>query len=145
MDFVLDTPEPFWYNTPMNTNVFRHDFSDFDMPKTYGLVDPTGVNCRVYIPNPWHTDEIRVHDYSLYPDGIWRFHGGKFMHIDDARLDWKKMLKLAYTPRDIMENPLNESKRRKWDLWAGYFGGHSQFFDQLVAVYGDYPKKMVVT
>ena len=115
------------------------DFSDFAMPKVIALMNDKV--CRVFVPNPWYPSMVEVRDFSLYDDGTWRRISIITTQIEVAREDYRSRINEGHTPRNVIENPLNGEKYPKSRIFAIYFAIAADTFEELVTVYGPYPKK----
>jgi hypothetical protein len=132
--------------SPNPAAVTLPSYEDFAMPPTFALVssvDSYGTQlARVYTPNPWHPSGVRIQDWKLYGDGIWRRTLGCYsLEIAQARTDWKSLRSKGYAPRDVIANPFNGSRLASWDEWASHFAGDEMTFCELLTSHGDYPRK----
>lgn len=126
----------------------NHTFEDFDMPRVFGLVEPTneyGMRfARVYTPNPWNPDEIRFFDWSWSKtnEGWVRTRGG-MMSVEEAREDWKTRRNQGHFPRDMIAEPFHGGYEA-WDIFAFHFSHTTYGFHEVIRTYGnDYPRKKV--
>lgn len=133
-----------------DTPVPNHTFEDFEIPPTYGLIEPRnsfGMKCaRVYTPNPWFPTEIRYFDWSWSErDNTWFRTRGGTMNIEAARDDWKSRKAQGHIPQDVIANPLNECERKYpvWDIWSYHFSHTTYGFHALIRTYENtYPRKV---
>jgi hypothetical protein len=125
----------------------HHTFEDFAMPCVYALIHTDSTydvkTARIYTPNPWYPDTVHFYDWMLFDDGIWRRHQGGSLTVEAAREDWKSRKAKGHTPRDVIENPLNDDFRDSWDIFADHFCPHGSYgFHELIRSYKyDYPRK----
>lgn len=119
----------------------KNNYEDFDIPPVFALITADGETAHIFVPNPWHREEVRYHCMKRYDDGIWRFTDGAFLARDKAVDEWNRLVGEDCTSRDIIENPLNDSSLSNADKFASNFSMKTTFFRDLVKVYGGYPRK----
>ena len=143
---MLSSPAP----APFRTGEYpmpHHTFEDFAMPCVYALIHTDSTydvkTARIYTPNPWYPDTVHFYDWMLCDDGIWRRNQGGSLTVEAAREDWKSRKAKGHTPRDVIENPLNDDFRDSWDIFADHFCPHGSYgFHELIRSYKyDYPRK----
>jgi len=116
-------------------------YEDFDIPPVFALIAPDGETAHIFVPNPWDNREVRCHTMKRYNDGIWRFTNGNHLAHGVAVDTWNRLVGERWTPRDVLENPLNDSSSSNADEFASNFSMATNYFSNLVKVYGGYPRK----
>ena len=120
------------------------DFSDFDMPPVFALINPDGDAATIFVPNPWNADAVLVRVMQEDSDGIWRWTHGDSRTKADARLTWNKLAEAGCTPRNVIKEPLNGNNsfpHSPEDRFACNFAMSITPFANLVRVNKGYPRK----
>lgn len=119
------------------------DFSDFDMPPVFALINPDGDAATIFVPNPWNADAVLVRVMQEDSDGIWRWTHGDSRTKADARSTWNKLAEAGYTSRDVIKEPLNDESflHSPEDRFATNFAMSTTSFANLVRVNKGYPRK----
>jgi hypothetical protein len=119
----------------------KNNYEDFDIPPVFALITADGETAHIFVPNPWYRDEVRYRCMKRYNDGIWRFTHGDGVAREVAVDNWNQLVGEGCTSRDIIENPLNDSSSSNADEFASNFSMATNYFSNLVKVYGGYPRK----
>jgi hypothetical protein len=121
----------------------KNNYEDFDIPPVFALITADGETAHIFVPNPWHREEVLYRCMKRYDDGIWRFTHGNSLLRGVAVNTWNRLVGEDCTSRDIIENPLNGEFEpfNNADQFASNFSMKTTFFRDLVKIYGDYPRK----
>lgn len=121
------------------------DFSDFDMPPVFALINPDSEYATIFVPSPWNAATVLTRSMTRDADGIWRWSQGCGRTKEDARALWNELIEMGCTPRDVIKEPLNDDSypSRPEDRFATNFAMSTTCFADLVRVNKGYPRKPI--
>ena len=119
------------------------DFSDFDMPPVFALINPDGDTATIFVPSPWNAATVLIRVMEKDSEGIWRWlHGDSRLKVN-ARSTWNLLIDAGCTSRDVIKEPLNKESYpcKPEDRFATNFAMSITSFADLVRVHKGYPRK----
>lgn len=121
------------------------DFSDFDMPPVFALINPDSEYATIFVPSPWNSNAVLTRSMTRDADGIWRWMDGDSRPKADARALWNELIENGCTPRDVIKEPLNKESYpcKPEDRFATNFAMSTTCFADLVRVNKGYPRKPI--
>lgn len=119
------------------------DFSDFDMPPVFALINPDGDAATIFVPSPWNAATVLTRVMQKDSEGIWRWLHGESRPKENARSTWNLLVEAGCTSRDVIKEPLNKESYpcKPEDRFATNFAMSITSFADLVRVHKGYPRK----